>query len=216
MVEAPRPRLETCDADMINYLVPPRRLGFVAALLVALVVAPAVPASAHTRLVSSSPGRDSTVRPPSEVELVFSDKIRSARVVVTSGGRTFHTGAPRLSGRTVTQPLRGTLPTGDYTVAWRVVGADGHPITSEQPLRFTVDSQVVTRKVAPVTPLTLAATTRPNLGITATAFTTTATESGSGGARWLMLGSGLLVGVGIGFAFVMLRKRPRAGGNDRG
>src|SRR5690606_39662140 len=47
-------------------------------------------------------------------------------------------GEPDVLGTTVTQPLRESGPSGTYTLAYRVVSADGHSISGE--LTFDVTS----------------------------------------------------------------------------
>lgn len=106
--------------------------------LIALLVLPvtlfiaAPAASAHDRLVSSTPADGSTVSFPKEITLTFNESVASvgAVIVVKSGDQEWQNGIPKVDGRTVTQQLR-TGPAGSYTVAWRVTSADGHPISGQ-------------------------------------------------------------------------------------
>lgn len=108
-----------------------------AALLVALVVtAPA--ASAHARLEASSPKDGSTLTAtPPEVMLRFNEPIKEGlnQVSVKSGSTDATDGELEIEGSTVYQPLKSTLGSGDYTVTYKVVSADGHPISGS--LKFT-------------------------------------------------------------------------------
>ncbi|CAQ02891.1 copper resistance CopC family protein [Clavibacter sepedonicus] len=113
----------------------------------------ALSASAHNYLVSSSPAAGSTIdAPPSEVTLTFNDVILDlaaaggaggdastgsapaggSSVVQVTGpdgqGRHFETGCATDSGRSVTVPV-ALGGSGQYTVTWRVVSADGHPVS---------------------------------------------------------------------------------------
>lgn len=105
--------------------------GIVAAL--ALAVVPSA-AWAHATLVDSSPRdgqRLSTL--PNEVVFTF-DEVMSppAFVVVTaSDGTPVTVGRPSLDGPMLRQRLSGRGSAGDYTMAYRVVSADGHPVTGE-------------------------------------------------------------------------------------
>ncbi|SDU18835.1 hypothetical protein SAMN04488563_0491 [Jiangella alkaliphila] len=120
-----------------------RRLIGVAALATApvaglsLMAAPA--AAAHDQLVSSTPEDGGAVSTPlTSVELVFSNAIPAefVQVAVTdAAGATFQDGAPQTVGDTVTQAVQ-QLPDGAYTIAYRVVSSDGHPI--EGAVAFTV------------------------------------------------------------------------------
>jgi methionine-rich copper-binding protein CopC len=109
------------------------------ALAFALAVAPAVPAAAHTELASATPRDGQTLRAaPREVELVFTGELQRefVQVVISDAhdGGQLEIPAPSVAGSTVRQPLPA-LAAGRYLVAYRVVAADGHPITGQ--LRFT-------------------------------------------------------------------------------
>ncbi|MFD4697788.1 copper resistance CopC family protein [Streptomyces niveus] len=124
-----------------------RRAARVAArcLVVPLAAAPllfaAQPAFAHTDLVTGSPAEAaSESRPPQTIKLTFSDEMTSryAKVALTTpDGEQGAAGAPQVTGRTVTLPVKPGLPAGSYTVGYRVVSADGHPVTGSY--RFTVE-----------------------------------------------------------------------------
>lgn len=108
--------------------------------VVAAVLWPVSAAQAHDALRSSNPKKDAKV---DEVELTFSSAVQFPKVVVTdSSGRKFVERDARVDGGKVTQKLSETLPSGSYTIAYRVVSSDGHPITGEVPFRV----------VAPATP----------------------------------------------------------------
>ena len=111
---------------------------FLAALLLAaLVGVPALgtaPAYAHTALVFSNPGDDSNVAAlPETIVLEFSETIQEpAFVVVTDAdGTKLHRGSPTVDGMTVRQPVKAATTSGKHTIAYRVVSADGHPVTGE-------------------------------------------------------------------------------------
>lgn len=112
-------------------------LGFGMLLAVlSLVIAPAV-ASAHDVLVSSSPAVDSSVETlPAELVLTFSANLiegpQATQIEITApDGRPVHAGEPVVAGTTVTVPLIAEAPAGVYSVSWRVVGSDTHPISGE-------------------------------------------------------------------------------------
>ncbi|MFG2072506.1 copper resistance CopC family protein [Nonomuraea maritima] len=105
------------------------------AILAALLVfGTAAPAHAHDRLKSSSPARNATVESIDEVRLEFSSKVRVPFVNVRGPGDVEHkAGEPEVDGAVVTQAVDGPLPDGRYTIAYRVVSSDGHPIEGEIP-----------------------------------------------------------------------------------
>ncbi|MFL5926533.1 MAG: copper resistance CopC/CopD family protein, partial [Gaiellaceae bacterium] len=102
----------------------------VAGLAAALVV-PAV-ALAHASLVGAQPADGAVVRdPPAAVRLFFDDAIRAQqgiRAVRNSGGSVLGGRAHVVGGRELVIPLRGRLRRGGYTVLWRVLADDGHPV----------------------------------------------------------------------------------------
>lgn len=102
-----------------------------AALLV--VFATAAPAAAHDELLSTSPKAGAVLdSAPETVELTFSGDILDIghEIHVTdSEGRDVTQGTLGVTGKTVSQPLRDSGRGDDtYTVTWRVVSQDGHPI----------------------------------------------------------------------------------------
>jgi hypothetical protein len=72
------------------------------------------------------------------VALTFSENVRApAFVILTGPGDVrFDQGPPQILNATVTERLSSTAPDGKYTLAYRVVSADGHPVGDE--LTFTL------------------------------------------------------------------------------
>jgi methionine-rich copper-binding protein CopC len=115
-----------------------RWIAAVAGVLLGLLTA--LPAAAHAELTSSSPRDGERLSaPPTEVVLTFSDPLEAAftRVaVVDDAGAAYQDGDPTVSGGTVTQPVTGLDRGGRFTITYRVVSADGHPVTGD--VRFLV------------------------------------------------------------------------------
>jgi copper transport protein len=113
---------------------PGRRVLSLLALVGAAVVLSAAPASAHAILLRTDPSPQSTVAaPPAAVHLFFSEPVQGAfgavRVFDVEGRRADGGEAPR-AGQSRTElvlPLP-RLRAGTYTVTWRVVSDDGHPV----------------------------------------------------------------------------------------
>ena len=120
-----------------------RALRSLTALLagLALVLLGAGPASAHSGLRSTLPADGAQVEAsPAEVVLEFDEPVstRLSRVQVTGpAGDTWQTGEPEVSGSTVRQPLAALGPAGTYSVAYRVVSADGHPVSGTSTFTLT-------------------------------------------------------------------------------
>ncbi|MEH1053790.1 copper resistance protein CopC [Micromonospora sp. CPCC 206171] len=112
------------------------RLGTAVGLLVtlvALLLAPAAPASAHAVLASSSPVASAVVpSAPAEVVLTFSESVRKVtgkiRVIGPDGSRADR-GEPTFEGALVTVPVDPSGPRGTYLVSYRVISADSHPVS---------------------------------------------------------------------------------------
>ncbi|MBX6396349.1 MAG: copper homeostasis periplasmic binding protein CopC, partial [Alicyclobacillaceae bacterium] len=92
-------------------------------------------ASAHAYLVRANPVPNSAVESgPERIQLWFSEPIdpRFAHVTVFGpDGKILVSGSPAADprdGTSLVVPLPGKLDSGTYTVHWRVVSADGHPV----------------------------------------------------------------------------------------
>jgi methionine-rich copper-binding protein CopC len=100
-----------------------------AVLAAVLTVTPA--AWAHSRLLQTSPAASATVTAPvSEVTLTFNEHVHqqfSVVVVAGPGGFSYSKGHVQVVDDVVHQPVY-PLKSGSYTVEWRVVSADTHPV----------------------------------------------------------------------------------------
>jgi copper transport protein len=125
--------------------------------LVALLLLPAAPASAHAVLVASDPADGARVAAaPAAVRLTFDEAVAlppEAATVLSASGVRIDRGSARLAGRTVVVPLRSGVPAGVYSVSWRVVSADSHVVTGS--IRFGVrrDADAVEGPVTVGSPL---------------------------------------------------------------
>ncbi|WP_328600684.1 copper resistance CopC family protein [Actinomadura physcomitrii] len=163
-----------------------RTAGGAAAALAALALT-ASPASAHTSLTAANPAADATIAPPTQIVLTYADPVQLPQVVLTDakGGR-HEAGKAQAVDNKVTEAVKGTLPNGVYTVGWRVVSPDGHPISGTY--KFTVTGST---GAAPA-------------GSAASAPAAKAAGNGSGGSSgWLWIGliAAVVVVAGGGFAW---------------
>ena len=172
-------------------------LGLLLGVLSSIISA--VAADAHAALRSITPGDGETVATaPRAVTLEFNEPIGTsfATVTVTGPSGNVSQGRPAVDATTVTQALSSGLQGGDYTVAFRVVSEDGHPVSDTT--TFTVVDASTTATTSPTfgpttTPGAATTTASPSAAAT-TQSLSTATASGdeSGQAKRL----GLAVGVG--------------------
>ncbi|WP_237234381.1 copper resistance CopC family protein [Rothia nasisuis] len=92
------------------------------------------PAQAHDELLATNPADGSTLaQAPAELELTYSGDIMDVdganQVRVTNAaGDSVTSGDPEIDGTAIRQPLSTSAAEGTYTVTWRVVSSDGHPI----------------------------------------------------------------------------------------
>lgn len=96
----------------------------------------ATPAFAHNSVVDQAPEEDEVVTAqPGEVWIETNDELldldgATAMDVIGPDDRHYATACPAVDGAIASAPME-LGPAGEYTVAWRVVSADGHPITGD-------------------------------------------------------------------------------------
>ncbi|EPD86354.1 hypothetical protein HMPREF1529_00406 [Microbacterium sp. oral taxon 186 str. F0373] len=204
----------------------PRRtlIATLAALVLGtgLTLAVASPAQAHDELVSSYPEADTTVpESPAEITLSFSGELiagmQSAAVeVIAPDGQNIATDPPSADATSITQHLAADPPAGMFTVRWKVVSSDGHPISGEY--TYTVELNEAGASSPAVTPSTAPQTPAPS-----PTATETSTDNGSGGetsgggdAFPILAAVGGVIILGSALVIVLMlgrerRRRDRAG-----
>jgi len=131
-----------------------RRLLAAAVLGLGLLAGAAPAASAHDILVATDPANGSVLEAsPSQIRLTFTDPVLEGTAQVRVDGRSGVAPiAPvTVSGSTVTVPLTAALPSGGYTVLWRVTSQDGHPVSGT--FTFTVGGSPGTAAAATAAPV---------------------------------------------------------------
>ncbi len=193
-----------------------RLLSAVTGVLIAvgLLFAAAPPAAAHDQIVSSSPEAAGTVSEvPEQISLTFSGEILadfSAVIVevIAADGQNIATGDPIVDGTTVTQAVQpGQV--GVFTVRWRVVSSDGHPISNEY--QYTVEAVAVPPST-PTPDVTEEPTPRPSPTATATPAGDVHNGPSGGGEIFpglAVLGVVVVLGGGLIIVLMMGRERRR-------
>lgn len=109
------------------------------------------PAQAHDSLESSNPADGSTVSAlPAKIDLTFDRTpiaINSIVRVKDATGTDQADGPVQIVDNQVSQPVKPGAPNGKYTVVWRVVSSDGHPI--EGTFTFTAGGPTTAAASAP-------------------------------------------------------------------
>jgi methionine-rich copper-binding protein CopC len=152
-------------------------------------------ASAHNTLVSSTPSADASLDAgPRTVVLTFDQPVQEGEglnsVAVTGpDGKEWQGGSAKVDSNVVSAPLRELGPKGTYTIGYRIVSADGHPVSGK--VTFT---------------LTTAGDGTP---AAASANLSTSGDSESGVPIWVWLvGAAVLLGAGLFVALRMGGKQP--------
>ncbi len=170
------------------------RAGAVTLLAGLALLLGAAPAFAHTRLQSSDPADGASLdTAPAHVSLTFNEQMTpgfSTITVVGPDGAHYETGDVGAEGGTVSIALRPLGPAGRYAIGYRVVSADGHPVTGEVSFTLTTPGPATTTPA----PASSAAAASPAPAPAAAA----PPESGGGTPVWpWIVGAVVLVGGGV-------------------
>ncbi|WP_068164229.1 copper resistance CopC family protein [Rhodococcus phenolicus] len=174
------------------------------AVLVALVAAllpTAGPASAHAVVLASNPEDGAQIaRAPEQVTVTFNEAMQqqfAALTVVGPDGNLWSHGDPVVDGATVGVDVGELGPAGEYTIAFRVTSADGHPVSGTRTFTLTQDGSG--------TPGAPAAGTKADSPETPAA---TSADGDDGGAAvwWFVVAAVVVVAGGLWFAL----RKPKA------
>jgi methionine-rich copper-binding protein CopC len=121
------------------------RRSRVALLAGAVVLLAAAPASAHASLIGTTPKDGSKLAAaPRTVSLTFSENVGSAFVAVTApDGSPVRTSQVRSVDEKVTASVANADQRGRYMLAYRVVSADGHPVSGTVTFTTTTGRTVI-------------------------------------------------------------------------
>ncbi|MFC5822258.1 copper resistance CopC family protein [Nonomuraea insulae] len=129
-----------------------RRLLTVLLLAFASVGALCSPAMAHNVLISSDPADGATLSAsPGRVTLVFDQAVRQgyAQVGVTGAdGSSWADGSAAVAAERVSVKVKPLPAGGSYVVGYRILSADGHPVTGKITFRLAADASGVTAGAA--------------------------------------------------------------------
>lgn len=99
-------------------------------------------AMAHTTLTSSNPAEGELLNAqPEQIELMFGTAIEEGSTMTLKGPEaSIELGEIAVSDKVMTGQLNSDLPNGQYTIDWKIIGEDGHPIEGQ--ILFGVDIEV--------------------------------------------------------------------------
>ncbi|MEE2030710.1 copper resistance CopC family protein [Rhodococcus chondri] len=173
-----------------------KRLLIVVATLAAALMLASGPAAAHSVVLSSTPeDGEQIARSPERVEVTFNEAMQeqfAALTVVGPDGNLWSKGEPVVDGATVSVEVGDLGPTGDYTIAYRVTSADGHPVSGTRTFTLTQEGSGTPGKAA---------------SGNAESSDQAGEDGGSGPAVWWFVAAGVVV-VGAGLWFAL--RKPKA------
>lgn len=188
-----------------------------AALALATTIAFAPAASAHDELTGTTPNNGATVTSaPSSLELTFAEKPLAVgnQISVKAPDGSTSKATPKVDGSTVSAPFAGHGD-GAYTVTWRVVSSDGHPISGSY--TFTLKGGTASTAAPSTAAPSSGGAASPSPRATATTTfdspapspAAEAHEDADGSAAWSVIAAvaGVVVVVGIGVALIARRRR---------
>ena len=157
----------------------------------------------HARLTASNPADGSTAGTVPEIVLTFSEEVNASFVAVTVEGPEGDEtdGGPAVDGREVRQTLVSGLAAGAHVATFRVVSADGHPVSGT--VRFTTTQGPTATQPSPSGAGTSAppSSSRPP--------SSPASSADSATTSWALPGLGaVLLAAAIGWALWRSRSRP--------
>lgn len=200
-----------------RHLLTPVLAALAALLATAALTFSAAPALAHSELVGSTPADGDVVDvAPAELVLEFNETIQElgTEVVVTGpDGASAADGDLAVDGELVTQPLLDG-GAGTYTVVWRAVSADGHPISGE--LAYEVTAAEETTEETTEAEETAEETTAEDTGAegssepaATTADAADEADDGSSSVLPVVAGIAVLAAVVVAVVLVMRRRQAR-------
>ena len=170
----------------------------------------AAPAAAHIDLVAAEPSQDATVASLDVVRLRFSGPLRPefATLAVTGAdGARVDSGSPAVAGVEISVPVNVTAA-GPYTVAYRVLSPDGHPVEGSYAVTYAPPPS--SPPPSSPSPSSAAPPTRPPDDLAATP--TAVDDDNDGSAPIRVAAGGLLACVAVAGAWLGWRSRVRDDG----
>lgn len=116
-----------------------KRNTLITVLVSIMLLLSPIAAYAHTGLQSSSPAKGETVdKPLNEIRMEFNTDIEplSTFEIKNDKNESFKLSGIDAAKNTMSGRLDTALPNGEYTVTWKIIGRDGHPV--ENKFSFTV------------------------------------------------------------------------------
>lgn len=183
--------------------VPAARRALFAVLIVLFSLAAVPTARAHTEILSTEPANGAQLKKaPTQVTLTFAEPPLDTGLAVVAQGPEGRTDLPaEVKGNTVIASWPSGTPGGQYRVSYRVVAADGHPITGQ--VEFSVAGSPPPKSPSASAP----AQPSPSTSASAAAAEAGPTSSGPAIPYWLWVLGAVLI-VAAGYVLIARGRRP--------
>jgi len=207
----------------------PARVVLILALALLVTVGLVGTASAHATLIGSDPADGAKLSAaPTTVTLTFDDSLENFEPVVTvtgpDGGQ-YQAGEATIDGATLSSPVLPLTAAGTYTIAYRVVSDDGHPVEGQVRFDLAVPPPALSTPAGSIasstpaqsalpssTPASSASASSPVAATVTSSADTAASASSSGWSTWQWLGVGLFIILAFGASMIVRRRlEARAG-----
>ncbi|MFS3127649.1 copper resistance protein CopC [Nocardioides sp. Bht2] len=191
------------------------RLSSVAALLLLLPLLGLSPASAHTALVSSDPADGAELtQAPTSVALTFTETmsadLSSASLRIAGNPAVKLPLSVGDSPEILLAEVPATVGSGKkWTVAYRVVSRDGHPVTGE--VNFTVTAPATTESTSPEPTVSATPTATPEPEQTDAETSDEKSDDSSSAWWWTVGGIAAVVIIGVGVLAARANRRRARG-----
>lgn len=174
------------------------------------------PAVAHDEMTASTPKDGATLdEAPESIKLEFSGELQQigSEVQVTTGAETVTVDEPVLEGRTITSALPDNMPAAKYTVVWRVVSSDGHPISGESTFTISGNDTEEPKPIPTKSEKNIATSNEPTAADATTDASDEPSDSGISPTLVVLLGLGFAAIIAI-VTIILLRKMRNQPSNE--
>jgi copper resistance protein C len=186
------------------------RLLAAASAAAVLAVLTGSPAWAHNSLTDASPAKNATLaEAPGRVKLTFLQRVDpdALSIVVTDpAGREVPATGPEAAGKAGSLTFDEPPANGVYTVTYRVVSLDGHPVKGSY--KFTVDDPSAAPSSSPSVASSPSVPSTPaSSAVAAPAPETVPTSAEASDPDWWLPVAGLVVVIALVIGGVLLKRR---------
>jgi len=172
----------------------------------------ATSASAHSGLESSNPADGSVItEAPATITLTFNEGLLADANSVSinaADGTNVVSANVQPNGSSVELPWPADLPAGDYQAAFRVVSADGHPVTGAISFTYApAETAAAPSASSPAVSEAATAESSASPAVVEEQVTDTTEPESTGGTPWLGLGIAVAIGLVLVGLFAAMRRR---------